>query len=307
MKIRVVTGVALGAALVVPSAAWAAPTPDLSGAAVYAAAGNQLSRYTAAGEWHPLASFGAAQFAASPDGTKAAWITESGNLNIRARGKTSTIVSGLQGSTPCLTPVWSADSTKVAYPSANGTINAVRADGSNAPRKLGVSKGVCHLAWAANGRYLAGYTTTGDALYRLDTKTGKTVMVKNVKSITHVQSLSPNGTKAVVALPEGAQALGTRTWPTTFKPVIVEIPSGKRQKLPAKGNAIGAYYLPDGRLVMRMAAPRTQPGHAAAHAAGHAAGHAHNTLVVFDSAGNEIQRLAEPAKAKDQALLQIVS
>ncbi|MEV6036297.1 hypothetical protein AB0L65_34435 [Nonomuraea sp. NPDC052116] len=307
MKIRIVTGAALGAALVVPSAAWAAPTPDLSGAAVYAAAGNQLSRYTAAGEWHPLASFGATQFAASPDGTKAAWITESGNLNIRERGKTSTIVSGLQGSTPCLTPVWSADSTKVAYPSANGTINAVRADGSNAPHKLGVSKGVCHLAWAGNGRYLAGYTSTGDALYRLDTKTGKTAMVKNVKSINHVQSLSPDGSKAVVAFPEGTQASGTRTWPTTFKPVIVEVPTGKRLKLPAKGNAIGAYYLPDGRLVMRMAAAPAQPGHAGGHTAAHAAGHAHNTLVVFDSAGNEIQRLAEPAKAKNQALLQVVS
>ncbi|MBE1589268.1 TolB family protein [Nonomuraea angiospora] len=303
MKIRVVTGVALGAALVVPSAAWAAPTPDLSGAAVYAAAGNQLSRYTAAGEWHPLASFGAAQFAASPDGTKVAWITESGNLNIRERGKTRTIVSGLQGSTPCLTPVWSADSTKVAYPSADGTINAVRADGSNAPRKLGVSKGVCHLAWSGNGRYLAGYTSTGDGLHRLDAKTGKTVVVKGVKSITHVQSLSPDGTKAVVAFPEGAQAPAARTWPTTFKPVILGIPSGKRLKLPAKGDAIGAYYLPDGRLVMRMAAPRTQPGHAAA---AHAAAHAHNTLVVFDSAGNELQRLAEPPKAKNQALLQVV-
>ncbi|MFI6740248.1 hypothetical protein ACIBI9_45615 [Nonomuraea sp. NPDC050451] len=299
MKIRVVTGVALGAALVVPSAAWAAPTPDLSGAAVYVAAGNQLSRYTAAGEWHQLASFGATQFAASPDGTKAAWITESGNLNIRERGRTSTIVSGLQGSTPCLTPVWSADSTKVAYPSTNGTITAVRADGSNAPRKLGVSKGVCHLAWSGNGRYLAGYTTTGDGLYRLDSKTGKTVMVKGVKSITHVQSLSPDGTKAVVAFPEGAQALSARTWPTTFKPVILQIPSGKRQKLPVKGNAIGAYYLPDGRLVMRMAAERTQSRHAAVHA--------HNTLVVFDSAGNELQRLAEPPKAKNQALLQVVS
>ncbi|MFF4620287.1 TolB family protein [Nonomuraea jabiensis] len=298
MKIRVVTGVALGAALVVPSAAWAAPTPDLTGAAVYAAAGNQLSRYTAAGEWHALASFGATQFAASPDGSKAAWITESGNLNIRERGKTSTIVSGLQGSAPCLTPVWSADSTKVAYPSANGTINAVRADGSSAPRKLGVSKGVCHLAWAGNGRYLAGFTSTGDALYRLDAKTGKTVMVKGVKGITHVQSLSPDGSKAIVAFPEGTQALAARTWPTTFKPVILAIPSGKRQKLPAKGNAIGAYYLPDGRLVLRMAAARTQPRQAA--------GHAHNTLVVFDSAGNELQRLAEPPKAKNQALLQVV-
>ncbi|MFI7130282.1 TolB family protein [Nonomuraea sp. NPDC050153] len=300
MKIRVVTGVALGAALVIPSAASAAPTPDhLSGAAVYAATGNQLSRYSGSGEWHPLASFGAAQFAASPDGTKAAWITESGNLNIRARGRTSTIVSGLQGSTPCLTPVWSTDSDKVAYPSADGTIRAVRADGSNAPRRLGVSKGVCHLAWSGNGRYLAGYTSTGDALYRLDSKTGKTVIVRGVRSITHVQSLSPDGSKAIVALPENANAAGAGTWPATFRPVILAIPTGKRQQLPVKGNLIGATYLPDGRLVVRTAAPHTQSGNAG--------GHAHNTLVVFDSAGNEIQRLAEPPKAKNQALLQVVS
>ncbi|MEV4178225.1 hypothetical protein [Nonomuraea sp. NPDC049709] len=293
MKIRVAAGVALGAVLVAPSAASAATAaPELSGAAVYAAyagsTGNQLSRYQG-GKWSTVATTGTMpQYAASPDGRKAAWVTQTGRLQVRQGGKTTTIVSGLQGGTPCLTPVWSADSTQVAYPQGSDTIMSVKADGTGAPRKLGRSQGVCHLAWSADGRYVAGYTGEADALYRLDVKTGKAAPAKGVKWITHVQSLSPNGRNAVVQFPANPDMLGDGSWPTAFKPVVLDMVTGKKRPLAVKGKLIGALYLADGRLVVRVA------------------GTDHNTLVVLDGAGKELQRIAEPAKAKKQALLQVL-
>ncbi|MGW0807276.1 hypothetical protein [Nonomuraea sp. NPDC002799] len=286
MKIHVVAGVALGAVLLVPSTATAAAAPKLSGAGVYA--GSQLNRYEG-GKWSTLAKIGTMQqFSASPDGKKAAWVTSGGALRVSQAGKTTTLVSGLQGSTPCLTPVWSGDSAQVAYTGQGETIMAVKADGSGAPRKLGRSKGVCHLAWSADGRYVAGYTGEADAVYRLDVKSGKSVRAKGVKLVTHVQSLSPDGRNAIVEFPQNSDMLGDGGWPSAFKPVVVDLVTGRKLTPTVKGKLIGASYLADGRLVVRVA------------------GASHNTLVVFDGAGKELQRVAEPAKAKKQALLQVL-
>ncbi|NUR92053.1 MAG: hypothetical protein HOY71_48955 [Nonomuraea sp.] len=287
MKIRVVAGVALGAALVVPSAASAATAPELTGSAVYATTGNQLSRYQS-GEWSTLAKVGSMpQFAASPDGKKAAWVTAGGKLQVKDGAKTVTVATRLQGGTPCLTPVWSPDSTEVAYVGKGDAVMAVKADGTKA-RRLGVSKGVCHLAWAAGGRYLAGYTGGADAVYRLDAKTGRSVRAKGITYVTHVQSLSPNGRNAVVAFPANPDAMGDGSWPMAFKPAVVDLVTGKKSTPAVKGRQIGAFYLADGRLVVRVA------------------GSGHNTLVVLDAAGKETQRIAEPAKARTQALLQVL-
>ncbi|KAB8190302.1 hypothetical protein FH608_035610 [Nonomuraea phyllanthi] len=296
MKTHVVIGAALGAALVFSTAASAAPAPDLSGA-VYAGFGHQLTRY-ANGEWSTLARIGATQrFAASPDGTKAAWVTDGGDLQVSLNGRTTTLVRGLRGGTPCMTPVWSSDSATVAYPARGGRIMAVKADGSAAPRKLGTSKGVCHLAWSADGRYLAGHTGQGDGLYRLDAKTGRSTQVKGVRYVNHVQSLSPDGSKAIIAIPDGPDEVGDGTWPSTFTPVVVDMATGKRQRVPVKGRQLGAFYLRDGRLVARTAGTGGQSG---------AAAPARNVLVVLDSAGRPVQRIDEPTRARKHALLQVL-
>ncbi|SEG75839.1 hypothetical protein SAMN05444920_104329 [Nonomuraea solani] len=291
MKTHIAASVALCAVLTAPTAASAAlespAAPELSGAAVYAGTGNQLSRYDD-GAWSTLAKPGdMPQFAASPDGRKAAWVTQDGRLRIRQGGKTITMVSGLQGGTPCLTPVWSADSAQVAY-THQGAIMAVKADATGAPRRLGRSPGVCHLAWSANNRYVAGYTGEADALYRLDVTTGKAVKAKGVKFVTHLQSLSPNGRTAVVEFPRDAGTLGDGSWPTFYKPVVLDMVTGKKVPIAVKGRLLGALYLVDGRLVVRVSGAR------------------HNTLVVLDGAGRELQRIAEPVKAKKQALLQVL-
>jgi hypothetical protein len=286
MKIRIVAGVVLGLTLAAPAQAVAAAPQPLSGAAVYG--GDRLDRYQD-GAWHTLARTGTLpQVAASPDGKKAAWVTQGGRLQVREGGRTVTLASGLQGGTPCLTPVWSPDSTRVAYAGAGDAVMSVKADASAPPRKLGSSKGVCHLAWSANGRYLAGYTGEADAVYRLDVKTGKAVRAKGVKQVTHVQSLSPDGRRAVVEFPADPDALGDGSWPAAFKPVVLDLVTGRRQTPKVKGRLIGASYLADGRLVVRVA------------------GSPANTLVVLDAAGAELQRLAEPARARNRALLQVL-
>ncbi|MET8984095.1 hypothetical protein ABZW49_01470 [Nonomuraea wenchangensis] len=286
MKIRIVAGVVLGLTLAAPTQAVAAAPQPLSGAAVYG--GARLDRYQD-GAWSTLASTGTLpQVAASPDGRKAAWVTQGGRLQVREGGRTVTLASGIQGGTPCLTPVWSPDSTRVAYVGGGDAVMSVKADASAPPRKLGSSKGVCHLAWSANGRYLAGYTGEADAVYRLDVKTGKAVRAKGVKQVTHVQSLSPDGRRAVVEFPSNPDALGDGSWPSAFKPVVLDLVTGRRQTPKVKGRLIGASYLADGRLVVRVA------------------GSPANTLVVLDAAGVELQRLAEPARARNRALLQVL-
>ncbi|WP_219463857.1 hypothetical protein [Nonomuraea rhizosphaerae] len=271
----------------VPAAASVASAPELSGSAVYADGANRISRY-AGGAWALVAAPGAMpQFAASPDGRKAAWITANGQLRVKQGAGTRTVATKLQGGTPCLTPVWSADSGRVAYVGANNTVMAVDADGTR-PRRLGVTKGVCHLAWSADGRFLAGYTGEADALYRLNTRTGRAAKAKGVKWVTHVQSLSPNGRYAVVEVPPNPDQLGDGSWPASFRPLIVDMVTGKKARPPVKGRPLGAFYLADGRLVARVS------------------GRSYNTLVVFDRAGKEVQRIAEPAKARNQALLQVL-
>ncbi|HEX4815056.1 MAG TPA: hypothetical protein VFV66_20125 [Nonomuraea sp.] len=263
-------------ALAPAASASAATAPDLSGAAVYA--GKQVSRYTG-GRWSTLAR--SPLVAVSPDGAKTAWVTSGGWLRVRQGGETTTLVSGLPGATACHTPVWSADSAQVAYVTGD-TITAVRADATAAPRPLGRSPGVCHLAWSASGRYVAGHTAT--ALHRLDVKTGKTLRL--ALPVAHVQSLSPDGREAIVALPRDRDASGGR--PARFKPVVVNLVTGKRSTPDVKGRLVGAHHLADGRTVVRVA------------------GAAHNTLVVLDERGAEVQRVAEPARAKGQALLQVL-
>ncbi|MED7928343.1 hypothetical protein SMD20_29080 [Nonomuraea sp. LP-02] len=286
MKIRIVAGVVLGLTLAAPTQAVAAAPQPLSGAAVYG--GDRLDRYQD-GAWSTLARTGTLpQVAASPDGRKAAWVTQGGRLQVREGGRTVTLASGIQGGTPCLTPVWSPDSTRVAYAGGGDAVMSVKADASAPPRKLGSSKGVCHLAWSVNGRYLAGYTGEADAVYRLDAKTGKAVRAKGVKQVTHVQSLSPDGRRAVVEFPSNPDALGDGSWPSAFKPVVLDLVTGRRQTPKVKGRLIGASYLADGRLVVRVA------------------GSPANTLVVLDAAGAELQRLAEPARARNRALLQVL-
>jgi hypothetical protein len=283
-----VTAVLTAAAIATPASATAsaAPVPRLSGGAVYAGTG-QVSRFHD-GSWSTLATTGdIPQYAAAPDGKKVAWVTAQGRLQVRNGTRTTTVATGLQGGTPCLTPVWSSDSARVAYPAKGDVIMAVDAGGGGA-RRLGTSKGVCHLAWSAGGRYLAGYTGEADAVYRLDVKTGRAARAKGVKWVTHVQSVSPNGRDAVVGFPASPDMLGDGSWPTSFTPVVLDMVTGGRRPVAVKGRLLGAVYMSDGRLVVRVA------------------GAAHNTLVALDRTGRPIQTIAEPAKAKNLALLQVL-
>ncbi|KAA9380908.1 hypothetical protein F5972_07430 [Microbispora cellulosiformans] len=299
MNTRLLSAAVLAAALVAPATAAApagaaaAPKP-LTGAAVYLSHGKgyPISRYEPGKGFTKLGAMPmTGQFSASPDGRRIAWITGGGAVQVSDGRTVSTAAKGAGAGAPCLTPVWSPDSRQVAF-LAQGQGDAqrvvvVNADGTRR-RTAGSTRGVCHLAWSANGRYLAGYAGTTEGVYRFDLSTGRSVRAKGIGLANHVQSLSPDGMKVVVAPLSRDAPGGDGSWPGGFRPAIVDIVTGKKVPIPVKGSLIGAFYLPDGRLAVRVA------------------GRAANTLVVLDANGRQLQRLAEPAAAKRQALLQIV-
>ncbi|WP_405140079.1 hypothetical protein OG589_24915 [Sphaerisporangium sp. NBC_01403] len=230
------------------------------------------------------------QFAASPDGTKVAWVTQRGEVKVKKGAKVTTVAKNVPTGVPCLTPAWSPDSRQVAFvPAGKGdSVMVVNADGTGR-HQAGKTPGVCHLAWSGDGRYLAGYTGTADAVYRLDLRTGRSAKAKGITAPTHVQSVSPGGRDVIVNVVPKGEPTGDGGWPSAFRPTIVDMVSGKQVAIPVKGRLLGALYLPDGRLVVRVA------------------GATRNTLVVLDRTGKESQRLAEPAAARKKGLLQVVA
>ncbi|MEU6411464.1 hypothetical protein [Microbispora sp. NPDC046933] len=293
LSVALTAALAAPAAAAAPAGASAAPKP-LTGVAVYLSYGKgyPISRYEPGKGFTKLGAMPmTGQFSASPDGRKLAWITDAGYVRVGDGRTVTTAAKGAGAGAPCLTPVWSSDSKQVAYvgkgDSDAGAVSVVGADGRGG-RKAGTTLGVCHLAWSADGRYLAGYAGTTEGVYRLDLKTGKALKVKGVDLANHVQSLSPDGTKVVVAPLSRNAPGGDGSWPGGFRPAVVDVATGKKVAIPVKGSLVGAFYLRDGRLVVRVA------------------GRTANTLVVLDGNGRQVQRLTEPAVARNQTLLQIV-
>ncbi|WP_169950732.1 PD40 domain-containing protein [Microbispora sp. H11081] len=284
---------ATSAAAAALAGASAAPTP-LAGVAVYLSYGKgfPISRYEPGRGFSKVGAMPmTGQFSASPDGRKVAWITDRGLVRVGDGRTAKTVAKGAAAGFPCATPVWSPDSRQVAYVrkgvSDAGQISIVGADGRGG-RKAGATLGVCHLAWSAGGRYLAGYAGTTEGVYRLDLRTGKSVKVKGVGLANHVQGLSPDGAKVVVAPLSRNAPGGDGSWPGGFRPAVVDVATGRKTAIPVKGSLIGAFFLRDGRLAVRVA------------------GRTANTLVVLDKNGRQVQRLSEPAAARRQALLQVV-
>lgn len=308
MRYRILTGATLAGALlltgapasasaIAPTSAGASAGRDadsvvapLSGAAVYAVydRGYTVSRYGSG--WATLAKVAdSPQFTASPDGRKVAWVTPGGRLRVREGARVTTVARGLQGGTPCLSPVWSPDSRRLAYVQAGDSdVLPVRVVGAGGTKTVGRTRGVCHLAWSPDGRYLAGYAGTTAGVYRLDLRTGRAAKVKGVRLANHVQSLSPGGRYAVVHALRPSDPGGDGSWPERFTPTLVDTVTGRRVPIAVKGRQIGAFHLADGRLVVRVA------------------GRTANTWVVLDRAGRQVQRLTEPAAARTQALLNVL-
>ncbi|MFG1948224.1 TolB family protein [Nonomuraea sp. NPDC048826] len=282
----------LAAAALVTTAAPAAQAAErprpVSGAAVYAHhdGAYRIDRHRPGSGWRPLAVLkDSVQFAASPDGRKVAYITGT-TLRVRAGGKVTTVARGVQSGVPCLSPVWSPDSERIAY-LVGSKVRVTGADGGGS-RVLGKTRGPCHLAWSPDGRYVAGYAGTTEGVYRLDLKTGRSVKVKGVKLANHVQSLSPGGRYAVVDTLRADEPGGDGSWPRWFTPTVVDTVTGRRVSLPVRGRAIGAFYLADGRLVVRIS------------------GKPANTWAVLDRRGRVTQRLTEPSAARERSLLQVL-
>jgi hypothetical protein len=231
------------------------------------------------------------QFAVSPDGTKVAWIHQ-GKVHVTRYNATGRAIGDRTiatdaGHAPCETPVFSPNSTTVAYPSraksAVPIIAAAKADGTRR-HVIGRSEGSCHLAWSGDGRYLAGYSGGTGGVHLLDVRTRTSRKAVGIKYANHVQSLSPDGRRVIVHRLTPADPGGDGLWPFGFPPSIVDTKTGKKVTIPVRGTLIGAMYLKDGRLVVRVQ------------------GRAHHTLVVVGADGEIQRRTAEPAKVRQDAL-----
>ncbi|WP_204077462.1 hypothetical protein [Planotetraspora phitsanulokensis] len=232
------------------------------------------------------------QVAVSPDGTKAAWVYQ-GKVHVTRYTATGRAIGDRTiatdaGHAPCETPVFSPDSKTVAYPSrAKSTVPVIAAAKADGTKRyvIGRIRGSCHLAWSGNGRYLAGYSGGTAGVHLLDVRTHTSRKVPGIRYANHVQSLSPNGRRMIVHRLTPSDPGGDGMWPYGFRPTIVDTKTGKTVAIPVRGTLLGAMYLKDGRLMVRVK------------------GKMHNTLVVVTASGKIQRRTAEPAKVRRDALV----
>ncbi|SFJ21173.1 hypothetical protein SAMN05216275_10794 [Streptosporangium canum] len=232
-----------------------------------------------------------AQFSVAPDGRRIAWIDEKGRLRVGSASGDKVIAKDAAYGAPCLTPAWTADGKRVAY-LRKGTAAAMAVAVAGADGKgvvdSGTTLGPCHLTWSADGRTLAGYAGDTAGVYLLDTRSRVSGKVPGIKLANHVESLSPDSRRVVVnAIGPNAPG-GDGSWTPLFTPSIYDTKTGKKIAIPVKGRLVGARYLRDGRLAVRVR------------------GAAANTLVTLDASGRELRRAAEPAKARNLGLLGVL-
>ncbi|MEU3163226.1 hypothetical protein [Streptosporangium sp. NPDC006930] len=233
----------------------------------------------------------AGQFAVAPDGRRIAWIDDKNRLRVTSANgpRTGTVIAkNAAFGGPCLTPAWSADGKRIAYPvKGNGEAMTVAVIGPDGRGRFNAGKtsGPCHLTWSADGRTLAGYAGDTDGVHLLDTRRRISSRAPGVRLANHVESLSPDGRRVVVNAIGANAPGGDGSWPLSFTPSIYDTRTGAKVAIPVKGRLLGARYLRDGRLAVRVK------------------GTAANTIVVLSRSGKEIQRVAEPAWAKNLGLL----
>ncbi|MFD8528829.1 TolB family protein [Streptosporangium canum] len=232
-----------------------------------------------------------AQFSVAPDGRRIAWIDEKGRLRVGSASGDKVIAKDAAYGAPCLTPAWTADGKRVAY-LRKGTAAAMAVAVAGADGKgvvdSGTTLGPCHLTWSADGRTLAGYAGDTAGVYLLDTRSRVSGKAPGIKLANHVESLSPDSRRVVVnAIGPNAPG-GDGSWTPLFTPSIYDTKTGKKITIPVKGRLVGARYLRDGRLAVRVR------------------GTAANTLVTLDASGRELRRAAEPAKARNLGLLGVL-
>ncbi|MER7205836.1 hypothetical protein [Streptosporangium sp. NPDC000239] len=276
----------------VPAPARAATTP---GAVFFGYKGAGVEVVTQQGGLSKLAVGGssfAGQFAAAPGGGKVAWIDGKGRLHVKSAAGDKVVATNAAYVGPCLTPAWSADGKRIAYVTRGGSDKATVAlvgAGGGRPVIAGKTAGVCHLAWSADGRTLAGYAGNTDGVYLLNTVSHVSTRVPGIRLANHVDGLSPNGDRVVVNTIGKNAPGGDGSWPLSYTPSLYDTRTGRKIPIPVRGTLIGARFLTDGTLVVRVK------------------GKSANTWVVLDPDTYKVsQRVGEIPQAKNLGLLSVI-
>ncbi|MBB2911951.1 hypothetical protein FHS43_003231 [Streptosporangium becharense] len=290
------SGVAGAVGAAVPASRQAAP---VAGAVYVGHRAGGVKVLVHRGGWTSHTAGGAGftgQFAVAPDGLRVAWIDDGGRLHVSAGGTDKVVARNAAAGAPCMTPAWTADGKRLAYPVGGGsgaatTVAVVGADGTG--RSVGGrTSGPCHLTWSADGRTLAGYAGDTAGVHLLDTRRRVSVRVPGVKLANHVESLSPDARRVVVNAIGPDAPGGDGSWPMSFTPSVYDTRTGAKIAIPVKGRLLGARYLRDGRLAVRVR--------------GNTGGSAAGTLVILSPSGKELQRLPEPAKVRALGLVGVL-
>lgn len=289
-------GAALAVSAVASTAAVASPTRATTPGAVYFGyKGSGVEVTTHQGGLSKLSVGGGgfiAQFAAAPGGGKVAWIDGKGRLHVKTATGDRVVAANAAYGGPCLTPAWSADGKRIAYVTkGTATKAAVALVGENGGRPVvaGRTAGVCHLAWSADGRTLAGYAGDTRGVYLLNTASHVSTKVPGIRLANHVDSLSPKGDRVVVHAISANDPGGDGSWPLSYTPSLYDTRTGKKVTIPVRGTLIGARFLSDGTLVVRVK------------------GKSANTWVVLDPDTYKVsQRVPEIGQAKNLGLLSVI-
>ncbi|WP_326828465.1 hypothetical protein OIE13_18840 [Streptosporangium sp. NBC_01810] len=270
------------------------PAAPVAGAVYFRHGGSGVEVLTHRGGWSRLTAGDGAfsgQFAVAPDGGKVAWIDDKSRLHVKSATGDRVIAKNAAYGSPCLTPAWTADGKRIAYPvrgTATATTVAVAGTDGKDWFNAGKTLGPCHLTWSADGRTLAGYAGDVNGVYLLDTRWRRSNRTPGIKLANHVESLSPDSRRVVVNAIGANAPGGDGSWPLSFSPSIYDTKTGAKITIPVKGRLLGARYLRDGRLAVRVK------------------GTTANTIVILSHSGRELQRVTEPARARNLGLLGIL-
>jgi hypothetical protein len=230
---------------------------------IYFAAANTVYRFVPGGEMQPLATFPSDKLgetvALSPDGKRAAWVSEDGKVMLgRSDGSEAVQVGTFPPHSDCARPSWSPDGQRVAFVSGDWDDSALMVSDPVGSTVSPLDEaGGCFPAWSPDGGRLAYVRFSVEPLdSQLVTMaangTGRRVVPVQLGDPAYVRypvSISNDGTKIVAAVgePDGCNCPEGIT--LSWADQLIDTGTGKVSALTCET----ALLTPDGGMLLRVA------------------------------------------------------